>query len=302
VKFRLALFLSIVCVVSVSAQAQAPADPAKIAQIHRLLAVMDIANNVARVAPGTFQETDKLTDSLLTWPGAPPEVLERAKKRQGLSREIMLAKFHAVDFVELLVPIYDKHYSLDDINALIDFYQTPTGRKTLEVEPLISVEVRQALTPTLYKIMKDTQEQLKKEHPELDASNDPRPNFGPLSGGVYGGVPRGMEPPPPPPPPSSQHTMRITKGADVAAATATNKVAPIYPELARQARVQGDVRLHTVIDTDGHVIEVAYVSGPAMLVQAAIDSVKQWRFRPTILNGVPVQVECVLEIEFRMAN
>jgi protein TonB len=95
---------------------------------------------------------------------------------------------------------------------------------------------------------------------------------------------------------------RITKGGDVAAATATNKVAPVYPELARQARVEGIVRLHTLIDNDGSVIEVTYVSGPAMLVQAAIDAVKQWQFRPTILNGVPVQVECVLDINFRLGK
>ena len=96
--------------------------------------------------------------------------------------------------------------------------------------------------------------------------------------------------------------MRITKGGDVVAATTTNKVAPIYPELAKQTRVEGTVRLHTVIDTDGQVIEVTFVSGPPMLVQSAIDSVKQWRFKPTILQGVPVQVECVLEVNFQLAN
>jgi TonB family protein len=297
-RFRPAVFLSILCAVSASARAQAPADPVKIAQIHRLLEVMDIANNVAQVTPGSIPDLEKLTDSLLTWPGAPPEVLERAKKRQQLSREIMLAKFHDVDFVDLLVPIYDTHYSLDDINALIAFYQTPTGRRTLEVQPLITTEFRQSLTPILLTIMKDTQEQIKREHPELDASKDPRPNFGPLSGGVVGGISTAAPPPPPPPP--GGHLTRITKGGDVVAATATNKIAPIYPELARQAHLEGTVRLHTLIDNDGSVIEVTYVSGPSMLVQAAIDAVKQWRFHPTILNGVPVQVECVLEINFRL--
>ncbi len=268
-RIRLALFLSILCAASASTQAQAPTDPVKIAQIHHLLEVMDIANNVARDTTGSIPELDKLTDSLLTWPGAPPEVLERAKKRQELSREIMLARFHEVDLVELLVPIYDKHYSLDDINALIAFYQTPTGRKTLEVQPLISTEVRQSLTPILLTIIKDTQEQIKREHPELDASKDPRPNFGPLSGGVIGGISTAAPPPPPPP---GGHVMRVAKGGDVAAATATKKVAPVYPQLARQAHVEGTVKVHTVIDTDGSVIEATYVSGPAMLVQAAIDA------------------------------
>lgn len=299
-RLRPAIFLVILCTAAFSAHAQAPTDPIKIAQIHRLLEVMDIANNVARGTTGSIPELDKLTDSLMTWPGAPPEVLERAKKRQELAREIMLAKFHDVNFVDILVPIYDKHYSLDDINALIVFYQTPTGRRTLEVQPLISNEVRQSLTPILLTIMKDTQEQIKRDHPELDASKDPRPNFGPLSGGVVGGISTAAPPPPPPPPGS--HPMRIVKGGDVAAATAIKKVSPVYPELARQEHVEGTVRLHTVIDTDGSVIEVDYVSGPEMLVQAAIDAVKQWQFRPTILNGAPIQVECVLAMDFHIAN
>ena len=85
-------------------------------------------------------------------------------------------------------------------------------------------------------------------------------------------------------------------------ATAMNRVQPVYPQLARQARVQGTVRLHTLIDKDGKVIEVTYMSGPAMLVQAAIDAVKQWRFHPTLLNNTPVQVECVFELNFKLGG
>jgi TonB family protein len=85
-------------------------------------------------------------------------------------------------------------------------------------------------------------------------------------------------------------------------ASAISRVQPVYPQLARQARTEGTVRLHTLIDKDGKVIEVTYVSGPAMLVQSAIDAVKQWRFHPTMLNNTPVQVECVFDLNFKLGG
>jgi TonB family protein len=112
-------------------------------------------------------------------------------------------------------------------------------------------------------------------------------------------------PPPPPPPPAAapkQPPKRIAKGGDVEMAYLISKVPPVYPKPAIDARVQGTVRLHTVIDTDGTVIQATYISGPAMLVQASIDAVKQWRFKPTLLGGVPVQVECVFEVNFHLGK
>jgi len=128
----------------------------------------------------------------------------------------------------------------------------------------------------------------------------PGGQIGGIIGGVAGGI--GTSAPPPPPPPPAPVVTRVTKGGDVQKAMAINSPQPNYPQLARQARVQGVVRLHTLIDKDGKVIQVEYVSGPAMLVQAAMDAVKQWRFRPTMLNGAPVQVDCVFELNFTMGG
>jgi len=128
----------------------------------------------------------------------------------------------------------------------------------------------------------------------------PGGQIGGVLGGIIGGSVSTAAPPPPPPPVVTP--ARITKGGDVMMATAMNKVQPVYPNLARQARVQGTVRLHTLIDKDGKVIEVTYISGPAMLVQSAIDAVKQWRFHPTMLNNTPVQVECVFELNFNLGG
>jgi len=120
-------------------------------------------------------------------------------------------------------------------------------------------------------------------------------------GGVLGGIIGGSSTvAPPPPPPKEVAPTRLAVGGDVQQAKLINKVIPIYPPIARQMRIQGTVRLHAIISKDGHVIELTYVSGPPQLIQAARDAVIQWRFSPTLLNGVPVEVECVFEVTFNM--
>jgi len=125
---------------------------------------------------------------------------------------------------------------------------------------------------------------------------------GGTAGGVLGGIIGGSSTvaPPPPPPPKEVTPTRIQQGGDVQEAMVINKVMPIYPPIARQMRIHGTVRLHAIISKDGHVAELTLVSGPAQLVPAAMDAVKQWRFRPTLLNGTPVEVECIFDIVFEM--
>jgi TonB family protein len=120
--------------------------------------------------------------------------------------------------------------------------------------------------------------------------------------GVSGRAQAQTPPPPPPPPPaaSKQPPPRVNKEGDVQMASLISKVPPVYPKAAIDAHVQGTVKLKTVIDTDGSVIEATYISGPTMLVQASIDAVKQWRFKPTLLKDVPAQVECTFEVSFHL--
>jgi TonB family protein len=80
------------------------------------------------------------------------------------------------------------------------------------------------------------------------------------------------------------------------------KVAPHYPPLAQQARIQGTVVLGIVINKDGEVRDVRLVSGHPMLSPAAIEAVKQWRYRPYISDDEPVEVETVVRVGFRMAD
>jgi TonB family protein len=92
-------------------------------------------------------------------------------------------------------------------------------------------------------------------------------------------------------------------GANVQAANLIDSVKPIYPPLAKLARQQGTVRLQTVIGPDGSVQDLQVLPGaPPLLVQAAMDAVRQWIYRPTLLNGVPVTVATTVDVNFSLSN
>lgn len=78
------------------------------------------------------------------------------------------------------------------------------------------------------------------------------------------------------------------------------KVDPVYPSLARQARIQGTVILKVVINKSGDVETIQLFSGHPMLAPAAIDAVKQWKYKPYLLNGEPVEVETTVTVNFTL--
>jgi protein TonB len=77
-------------------------------------------------------------------------------------------------------------------------------------------------------------------------------------------------------------------------------VPPRYPELARRAGLQGTVELECVIDPSGSVAEIRVANGPTLLRDAAVDAVRQWRYTPTKLNGVPVSVVMTVTVRFSL--
>jgi len=117
-------------------------------------------------------------------------------------------------------------------------------------------------------------------------------------GGVLGGVIGGGKAPPPP----KVVPKRVTVGGNVQAARLVNKVQPLYPPLARQTRISGTVKLHAIIGKDGSVQQLQMVSGHPLLVQAALDAVRQWRYQPTLLNGEPVEVDTEIDVIFSLAQ
>ena len=94
--------------------------------------------------------------------------------------------------------------------------------------------------------------------------------------------------------------MRV--GGDVKPPLLLVDVKPVYPQLARAARIQGTVRIEAIIARDGTIRDARVVSGHPLLIAAAIDAVRQWRYRATVLNGVSVEVALALEVNFRLSQ
>ena len=141
--------------------------------------------------------------------------------------------------------------------------------------------------------------------PEVKPEPPPRPaagNFG-VVGGVAGGIPGGSMggvvggiPAPPPPPP--QAPVRV--GGQIKPPTKIKDVRPVYPPIAQSARVSGVVIIEATIGVDGSVIDARVIRPVALLDQAALEAVRQWKFSPTLLNGVPVPVIMTVTVNFTL--
>ena len=95
---------------------------------------------------------------------------------------------------------------------------------------------------------------------------------------------------------------RIRVSGNVQKAKMVHMVMPRYPDEAKAQKIQGTEVLHTVIDFDGSILDLQWVSGPPELKDAATDAVKQWRYEPTLLNGEPVQVDTTISVVFTLGK
>ena len=148
----------------------------------------------------------------------------------------------------------------------------------------------------------------------VEDPNAALPSASQVAGGIPGGIPGGLgglgglggaPPPPPPPPPvkavaTSREPLRV--GGNVQAANLIKKATPTYPALAKSARIQGTVRFTAIIGKDGTIQNLTLVSGHPMLVQSATDAVKQWVYKPTLLNGEPVEVITQIDVNFTLSQ
>ncbi|MFZ1156973.1 MAG: energy transducer TonB [Candidatus Sulfotelmatobacter sp.] len=100
--------------------------------------------------------------------------------------------------------------------------------------------------------------------------------------------------------PAAPKRVRISQG--VTRGMLIQKVEPAYPAIARAARIQGEVVLAAVISKNGEIQNLTLVSGHPMLTAAALEAVKQWRYRPFLLNGEPVEVETTIIVTFQLSS
>ena len=143
-------------------------------------------------------------------------------------------------------------------------------------------------------------------HPEQSATVDTDepeatpPSLGAVSAasspsgiaGVVSGVPVSL--------PTVAPPTRISISQGISQGMLIHQVHPVYPLMAKQARIQGDVLVRAFINKQGGVDDVTLVSGPSLLVRAALTAVKQWRYRPYLLNGQAVEVETLITIKFTL--
>ena len=136
-----------------------------------------------------------------------------------------------------------------------------------------------------------------------------------VAGGIYDGhsgavldlllqdILRKATPQPPPPQRSTGgQPQRIRVGGIVSAAKLIYQPKPEYPQLARMARIEGAVELEAVIGKDGTIEELKVLRGHPLLVKAALNAVRQWRYQPTLLNGEPIEVVTEVTVTFKLAE
>lgn len=99
-------------------------------------------------------------------------------------------------------------------------------------------------------------------------------------------------------PAAKPQLLRVSSG--VAQGLKTHDVTPRYPEEAREKGIQGDVLLQATIDTKGKITSIRVMEGDPILVAASIEAVKQWKYRPYILKGEPVEVQTTIKIQFHL--
>ena len=125
---------------------------------------------------------------------------------------------------------------------------------------------------------------------------------GGIPGGQMGGVIGGIISSTPVAVPKVATPQRVRVSAGVTSGLLVKRIQPNYPPLARQARIQGTVVLHAVISKEGAIENLTLVSGHPMLAPAAIEAVKQWRYKPYLLNGEPVEVDTEVQVNFTLAG
>jgi periplasmic protein TonB len=180
----------------------------------------------------------------------------------------------------------------------------PPAAAVVKVVKVIQTDIVNGQLRTPTKIPKKILENLKEdEAPPAMASTG-------VVGGVPGGVPGGSmggvigsvlsATPVAVPKIATPQRVRVSSG--VQSGLLVRRVNPTYPPLARQARIQGVVLLQAQISKEGDIINLQLISGHPMLAPAAIEAVKQWKYKPYLLNGEPVEVETQVQVNFTLAG
>ncbi len=102
--------------------------------------------------------------------------------------------------------------------------------------------------------------------------------------------------------PAEAKPIRVKMGPSIVASSLLVYSRPPYPQEAKDKKVQGKVKIHLIIGTDGKVMEATAISGDSLLAQSAIEAVRRWTYRPTLLNGQAVEVDSEVEVTYKLGK
>jgi TonB family protein len=206
-------------------------------------------------------------------PDASPADLQQV---QALVEEVHNELIPPAAFRQIFTDLYVKHFTADELDAILTFFQSPVGRKMRGSQAALVQEAMVAGRVLSQKHAPEIQRRVVERAQALDAQRAGGTNQ-PMSGATS--VPSTSLPQPP---------------------TKIKDVPPVYPTIARAAKVQGIVVLDAVIGPDGSVQSAVPVSGPVILHQAAVNAVLQWLYTPALVDGRAVSVMMRVTMAFAL--
>jgi TonB family protein len=261
----------------------APAlDPALAADIRKLL---DEAGMMQLVRQQIDAASQPMVQLMKQNPSLTPQFVDELMRR-------VKEKLLGPELEEMAVQIYARFFTREDVRQLLAYQESPIGRKSREVMPQMLAELNKEMREYGENVGRDAAIELVKEHPEYlkptgASATAPVPPAGDASGADSASAAQR------PTPFTGDH---IEKQA--AEANLIKKIDPLYPDLAKKARVQGAVRFSVLISKEGKVEDMRLISGHPLLVNAAKDAVKQWEYKPFLLDNRPVQAITEVEVDF----
>jgi TonB family protein len=234
----------------------------------------------------------------------PPDFEERVNKRL----DELMNGMPLDEMIEAMVPTYQKHFTKEDLDILVAFYSSSTGQKVVQEMPAMMAEAMQSAKPVIEKWSETGKQRMQREVAQMmleqnpaqpasdgagaSTSSSPAANTADASGSSGAASA--------PPPADSSRPLRV--GGNVMEAKKTNNASPVYPQVAKVAHIQRTVLLRAIIGKNGSAEELQFISGPPLLMRAAMDAVRQWQYSPTLLNGKPVRVDTQIQVTFSLGG
>lgn len=228
----------------------------------------------------------------------------RAKSKRAAQTGFALAIQLAIVGALLLIPLmFTEGLDLYHVNSTILIAPPPPAAPP---PPVVHAEAV-APKPSFIKAQLTAPTVIPKKIVQVADASAAAPAIAGMAGGVPGGVGDVLgglaAGPPPPPPPAVERPkgpIRITSG--MKEPTLLYEPPVVYSPVARMARVEGTVVIEAIIDEQGNVTQVHFISGPAMLVQSAMKAVAERRYAPTILDGQPVAIRLTVKVDYRLSS